>query len=110
LGKYYKWIFLLSYDGRSYNAKYYYPSVIIDHLWHRHILDTPSYKITCNLIGGIFLHHCPENSKDNDEKKWYRYSKTIIDYTYYFEELPTKSSAKLIWNKQKPNKSKKKFS
>ncbi|HEX8483469.1 MAG TPA: hypothetical protein VF650_16335 [Allosphingosinicella sp.] len=36
------------------------PSLAVDELWHRHILDTQSYGRDCERWFGTFIHHQPE--------------------------------------------------
>jgi len=45
------------------NAKYrelrIVPSLLVDEVWHTHILDTRKYAVDCQRIFGYFLHHFP---------------------------------------------------
>jgi len=35
------------------------PSVLIDEVWHQHVLDTRQYPQDCQTIFGEFIHHDP---------------------------------------------------
>lgn len=35
------------------------PSVLVDEVWHQHVLDTRQYPEDCKAIFGEFLHHNP---------------------------------------------------
>lgn len=36
------------------------PTVLADHVWHYHILDTQKYAADCNTLFGKFIHHMPK--------------------------------------------------
>jgi len=52
---YKKWLYLKLEDP---DAKIV-PSVLIDDVWHQHILDTHAYEKDCYRVFGQFLHHFP---------------------------------------------------
>ena len=35
------------------------PNVLVDELWHQHVLDTRQYPKDCNRVFGGFMHHDP---------------------------------------------------
>lgn len=45
------------------------PSVIIDTLWHYHMLDSRKYMKDCEEIFGEYLHHDPHFGLGSDEAK-----------------------------------------
>lgn len=41
-----------------------FPSLAVDEIWHRHILDTKSYQRDCQQWFGTFIHHQPDSVPD----------------------------------------------
>ena len=52
---------------REYPERTFVPSVLIDLLWHYHVLDTRKYADDCERIFGYFLHHDPYFGLGSDE-------------------------------------------
>ena len=44
------------------------PSLIIDRVWHSHILDTKSYARACNAYAGHMIHHNPDGGLNQEER------------------------------------------
>lgn len=42
------------------------PSLAVDIVWHRHILNTKKYMRDCDSYFGYYLHHQPGNPTDDD--------------------------------------------
>ena len=69
------------------------PSDDIDLLWHQIILDTEFYIDYCTRRFNKIIHHKPQNSIDQKERK-IRLKKTIELYKNTFSEQPDKQ----VWN------------
>lgn len=50
------------------------PSILIDYAWHELILFTRCYQEFCNHFYGKFIHHSPDSSTEQNNK---RYENTI---------------------------------
>jgi len=93
LEEYYKWLVILSKFGGAMKLS---PSVIVDQVWHQHLLFTKNYRETCNMIGGQFLDHYPENAdQDNSGERINRYIYTLKCYRDTFGEM--KDEVKVLW-------------
>lgn len=66
------------------------PSVIVDSVWHMHILYTRSYQSYCREALSVdFLHHDPAKGNEDEERSFHRmYLNTIIKYQQIFGEPP----------------------
>lgn len=96
ISEYFKFIKLLDEYG---GAKFLSPSLIIDRVWHRHILDTRNYTDFCLNIIGKMIHHYPYNELNRENRK------KRLQYTYecYEKKYWTKPPVK-YWPPLEQNK------
>jgi len=67
------------------------PSLIIDEVWHTHILFTRQYSADCDAIFGEFLHHEPTLPSDGDDVNQADkddYGDVVALYTQVFAQKP----------------------
>jgi hypothetical protein len=65
------------------------PTVLVDGLWHTHILDTNAYVADSTRIFGSYLHHSPYlgfGSEANARLKQLAFEKTCALYEWTFGE------------------------
>lgn len=65
------------------------PTVLVDGLWHAHILDTHAYVADTMRLFGAYLHHFPYlgfGSKANAEQKRHAFEHTCALYEWTFGE------------------------
>jgi len=78
LEEYYKWLTILAEHGGATKLS---PGVLIDEVWHEHILDLEDYLYICNKVAGRILYHYPENSFSPVKKdRLERWSTTYKQY------------------------------
>jgi hypothetical protein len=68
-------------------AKILSPSVIIDQIWHLHVLDTKRYEAECKMICGSMLHRKPDGDADNVQKQIRRQNTRLL-YDIFFPARP----------------------
>jgi hypothetical protein len=63
-----------------------WPSIIVDSVWHLHLLYTANYHNFCrSVLDTDFIHHDPSKGGDLEEKKEDQvYRKTLIAYAETF--------------------------
>ncbi|MBP9839992.1 MAG: hypothetical protein KBC44_03400 [Candidatus Pacebacteria bacterium] len=54
-----KWYKRFLQTALNYPKETLIPSVLVDEVWHQHILDTRQYPEDCKKIFGHYLHHDP---------------------------------------------------
>lgn len=67
------------------------PCKLVDEMWHRHILDTASYRADCDAIFGRFLDHYPYfGMRDEQDAQALldAYTETLDCYRQAFGEPP----------------------
>lgn len=66
------------------------PSIVIDTVWHMHLLYTRSYQSFCrNELEIDFLHHEPGRGDDAENKQFRElYLETLVEYEKYFGPPP----------------------
>lgn len=66
------------------------PSVLVDEVWHQHILDTRRYQTDCNAIFGHFFHHNPRRPASGAEEARMQaaFRQTNMLYRSEFGEYP----------------------
>ena len=52
----------------DWDAEKLSPSVVIDRVWHAHILDTKSYARACDAYAGRMIHHNPDGGLNQEER------------------------------------------
>ena len=74
------------------------PSPAVDKLWHKHLLDTVSYKMLENLLlpNGGFIHHNPFEDEQDGYTERLQY--TLLQYQDSFLTSPPY----IIWGDGKP--------
>ena len=88
--EYHKWLLLLKINKNNKNSNKLSPSLLIDKVWHSHILDTKSYYDVCKIINGDILHHYPQYSfLNNYFEKMERIKLTIDLYEKNFGKIDT---------------------
>jgi hypothetical protein len=94
--EYDRWLTLLSKYG---GARQLSPSVIIDEVWHIHLLDIENYIEVCLSIFGKVLGHYPENAFETQNKE--RQLRRERTYEAYIEEFgkSTNDIDCFIWDK-----------
>lgn len=50
--------------SRDEMAEVISPPIVIDQIWHLHILDTLRYPTDCELLCGFFVHHDPDGAEN----------------------------------------------
>ena len=85
LGEYRRFLFLAMAAGHPVS-----PSRPVDLAWHQHLLDTRSYwQEFCPRVLGQPLHHTPSRgSKEERQRMWERYRRTLASYRTFFGEAP----------------------
>jgi hypothetical protein len=85
LGEYRRFLFLAMEAGHPVS-----PSRAVDLAWHQHLLDTRSYwQEFCPRVLGQPLHHTPSRgSKEERQRMWERYRRTLASYRTFFGEAP----------------------
>ena len=63
------------------------PPILVDKLWHYHILDTRSYAKTCENICGEFIHHDRDGGLDEASRNQ-RMEATKLSYQALFGKSP----------------------
>ncbi|KAJ3149550.1 hypothetical protein HDU89_003601 [Geranomyces variabilis] len=83
------------------DAMVFSPSLKIDAVWHRHILDTRHYVDDITALCGRMVHHNPAGEFDSIELKQQRYSATLASYEGFFG-ANSLSAAADIWPRVPP--------
>ncbi|KAI8588378.1 hypothetical protein BDZ88DRAFT_477474 [Geranomyces variabilis] len=83
------------------DAMVFSPSLKIDAVWHRHILDTRHYVDDITALCGRMVHHNPAGEFDSVELKRQRYSATLATYEGFFG-ANSLSAAADIWPRVSP--------
>ena len=79
----------LKFVEKDFDATKLSPSVAVDSVWHRHILNTRAYASDCMALYGKVIHHNPDGADDDCELIERRYQKTLAVYKQTFgEEAP----------------------
>lgn len=65
------------------------PSVVVDSVWHMHILYTRNYQAFCRDFIGYFVHHDPgSGAEDESERFKLQYFDTLMTYIENFGQPP----------------------
>lgn len=97
LEEYYKWLCIVGKYGCSKVS----PGLIVDQLWHEHLLDNRDYNNLCIKLCGEIIYHEPEviNSSDRIE----RYEKTMEIYEdEYKKQHEFTNLEHFIWKLDQP--------
>lgn len=78
---------------RDFENSYIIPSVMIDKLWHIHLLGTAKYAADCDRLVGRFVHHQPTHgtSPSTPEVQAQRdraWNETLALYQRFFNQPP----------------------
>lgn len=99
LVEYHKWLLLLKINDNNNNINKLSPSLLIDKVWHEHILDTVNYSNLCDKLYGHYMHHYPTNSfLCNYNQRMENYNNTIKLYKLHFGNIDTSNK---IWENEK---------
>lgn len=80
----------------DYNGKHFSPSLIIDEIWHTHILNTAKYEKNCKEIHDQvandrefqFIHHFTERARDPAEVIANRREHFLVHYQQNYSTTP----------------------
>jgi hypothetical protein len=75
------------------------PTIVIDEMWHAHILDTKKYMADCMQFFGRYIHHYPfsQESGDADAKLSSELFEEIgLKLNFDFSSLPENLSSRVI--------------
>ena len=80
----------------DYNGKHFSPSLIIDEIWHTHILNTAKYEKNCKEIHDEvandrefqFIHHSTERARDPAEVIANRREHFLVHYQQKYNTTP----------------------
>lgn len=90
--EYLKFIFLCAVSEQMVT-----PSLVVDSVWHLHLLYTRSYQELCTLAGR-FIHHEPSLGGEAETGKFKNiYEQTLAMYTRFFGTPPRN-----IWGNYNP--------
>ncbi|KAJ3167332.1 hypothetical protein HDU88_002252 [Geranomyces variabilis] len=85
----------------DWDAMVFSPSLKVDTVWHRHILDTRHYVDDVTALCGRMVNHNPAGEFDSIELKRQRYSATLATYEGFFG-ANSLSAAADIWPRVAP--------
>jgi len=71
----------LKKEHQDFFAEKFSPSLLVDKMWHTHILDTQSYMLAC---GSDYIHHDPFGADDDnvfEQAKRYEATYNLLDET-----------------------------
>ncbi|PRP87988.1 hypothetical protein PROFUN_02725 [Planoprotostelium fungivorum] len=69
----------LKFKVGDFDAEMLSPSGIVDYVWHKHILDTKSYREYCLSHFGRFIDHNPDGAQEFTARRL-RYERTLEEY------------------------------
>jgi hypothetical protein len=85
--EYKKFIFLINISEKPQT-----PSIIIDEVWHLHLLYTESYwNDLCGGLLGKKIHHKPTKGNEEHEQFFNQFQETLALYKIVFEMDPPKN-------------------
>lgn len=73
------------------------PNLMVDEIWHQHIVDTRAYIADCQAIFGKYIHHNPYFGTNGDKAECIAtFNRTNELYRREFGEDPTKWGAEAL--------------
>lgn len=84
IGEYRKFMFLCRVAGHPLT-----PSVVVDSVWHMHLLYSRNYLAFCEKVIGRFVHHDPGKGNDTESERFSKqYIATLVAYRKHFGSPP----------------------